>query len=157
MGGVIRVAQRQEDTWQRTFSMERETHYLNTDLEIRSRTPVVHLCEEFTGHCWVLYQTLGDDGNWYVTIETNHIENSSAESDIKTMLAVVPKLSHIARRQWDGCHFRNFNMGFDCGDTWGYPHLLSVDCIRAVAEAGCSISITLYPIREEGDGDETTA
>lgn len=101
--------------------------------------------------CWVLHQTLGADGIWYVTIETNHVETTAAEEDIKMLLAVIPTLSPIARQQWESCHFRDFIIGFDCGDTWAYPHMLSADCIRAVAAAGCSVSVTLYPIREDDD------
>lgn len=136
------------------MSEDRETRYLNSDLDLQSREPLAHLCQEFDSHrCCILNQTLADDGIWYVTIENRWSEHSTAEQDILGLLAIIPTLSPIARQQWESCHFRDFNIGdfnigFDCGDTWAYPHMLSVECVRAIAEAGCSVSVTLYPLRD---------
>lgn len=123
------------------------TRYINTDLVLASKTRHNALCDEFDQKCCVLYQQQGDDGNWYAAIESNRINNLSAADDIQKMLAVVSTLTGDAKRQWDDCHSREFNIGFDCGDTWAYPHSLPGDVVRAIADAGCSLSITLYPIR----------
>ncbi|GIW97274.1 MAG: hypothetical protein KatS3mg111_0607 [Pirellulaceae bacterium] len=131
-------------------AMPGETRYLNTDLVLASKSPLTELCAEFGRKCCVLYHDQGDDGNWYATIESNATDNVSAADDIQKMLSVIPTLSDTATEQWNGCHQRDINIGFDCGETWAYPHSLPPDVVRAVADVRCSLSVTLYPIREDG-------
>ena len=128
------------------------TRYINSDLVLASRNPINNLCDEFDRECCVLYQQQDDDGNWHATIESDTVENITAADDIQKMLSVIPHLAEDARKQWDDCFSREINIGFDCGDTWAYPHSLPNDIVRAIADAGCVLAITLYPIRDQ---DET--
>ena len=56
-------------------------------------------------------------------------------------------LSPIARAEFDACSTREFNIGFDCWDTWSYVHALPSAVVLAVADLGCSLAVTLYPMR----------
>lgn len=124
------------------------TSYLNTDLVLASRHSLADLCEEFDRTCCVLYQQQGDGGDWHVAIESNAIDNVSATDDIRQMMAARETLSSRAVSQWNACHERCFNIGFDCGETWAYQHSLPQNVLGLIADAGCSLTVTLYPIRD---------
>ena len=66
-----------------------------------------------------------------------------------TILTAVDSLSDAAKEQLARCFIRDFNIGFDCWDSWAYNHALPNSVVAAVAHANCSISVTLYPMREE--------
>ncbi len=63
------------------------------------------------------------------------------------MLAAIDKLSAQAKAEFNNCDKRDFNIGFDCWDSWGYNHALPNVILQAIATAGCSLSVTLYPMR----------
>jgi len=130
-------------------TMPNITQYLNSDLVLKSRSPINLLCDVFDRECCVLDQQQGEDGNWYATIESEADENLSAVEDIQKMLSVVLQLAGDTKKQWDDCYSREINIGFDCGNTWAYPHSLPNDIVRMIADAGCELAITLYPIREQ--------
>ena len=128
-----------------------KTRYINSDLVLASKTAIDRLCDAFDHKCCVLYQQQDDDGNWHASIESDRIENISAADDIQKMLEVIPQLGDDAREQWDNCFGREINIGFECGDTWAYPHSLPNSIVREIADAECTLAITLYPIRDEAE------
>ena len=71
----------------------------------------------------------------------------NAAMDIVAILDAIKALSPCARAELTSCYLREFNIGFDCWDTWGYVHVLPPAVVDAVAKAGCSIAVTLYPMR----------
>ena len=122
-----------------------QTCYINTDLELKSTVSLSTLCDELARSCVLLHHNQDEEGNWWATIESSLTEDRTAADDIRVMLAAIPTLTAAAKKQWDDCYFREFDLGFDCGDTWAYHHALSSDIVQAVAEANCSLSIRLYP------------
>ncbi len=131
--------------------LNRLTRYLNTDLVLTSPAALTALSAEFDHSCCVLYEQQDDDGNWHLSVESNATENVAAADDIQKMLSVLAALSPAAKQQWDSCTQRDINIGFDCGDTWAYPHSLPHDALRMIVDAGCTLSLTLYPIRDEDE------
>jgi len=129
--------------------VNRSTRYLNTDLALTSAEPLSALSAEFDQSCCVLYEQQDDAGAWHLSIESDETENVAATDDIQKMLSVLSNLSPAAKQQWDSCNQRDMNIGFDCGDTWAYPHSLPHHVVRMIVDAGCSLSLTLYPIRDE--------
>ncbi|MCA9178807.1 MAG: hypothetical protein KDB14_30300 [Planctomycetales bacterium] len=130
--------------------MASETEYINTDFCLRSATPFDTLQSELDDSCWVLHYVHGDDGQWHSAVECSHEDescNRNAELDIAAILEALEGLSPIAKGELEACHLREFNIGFDCWDTWGYGHTLSNAIIRAIADANCSVAVTLYPMR----------
>jgi hypothetical protein len=126
------------------------TEYANTDFDLKSKTPFDVLNRELDRMCCVLHYTHGDDDNWHSIVESEHDEESSersAEQDILSMLDAIKSLSPAARAELDACWLRAFNIGFHCWDTWAYVHQLPRHVVRAIADAGCSIAVTLYPMR----------
>ena len=129
---------------------EQPTQYCNTDLDLKSASPLDLLGEELEPDCDVLHCAAGDDGNWHMTVESNHSEitaDRNAALDIPAMLDVVSKLSPVAKQQFDACFFRDFNIGISCWDSWGYNHKLPHNVLRSIVDAGCTLSVTLYPMR----------
>ena len=134
--------------------MTGNTHYINSDLVLASKLPIKALCDEFDRKCCVLYQRQDDDGNWHAAIESDTIDNTSAADDIERVLAITRQLSEEARKQWDHCFSREINIGFRCGDTWAFSHSLPTNVVRAIADAGCALAITLYPIRDDDEAED---
>ncbi|UJB70678.1 hypothetical protein HRE53_06315 [Acaryochloris sp. 'Moss Beach'] len=132
--------------------MQQKTQYLNTDLELRSHERLTMLCHEFEKTCCILNHIQADNEHWHATIESNLSGDSCADLAIQAILAVLPQLSAQAKRQWDNCYLREFDLGFECGDTWAYPYALTAESIRLIAEANCSLSVTLYPVLNSSAG-----
>lgn len=129
---------------------DRPTQYSNTDLDLKSESSLELLASELESTCCVLHCAKGDDGNWHMTIESNNDLNtcdSNASIDIPLMLDSISGLTPAAKRQFDACYFRDFNIGVECWDTWGYNHAVPTDLVRRIADAGCSLSFTVYPGR----------
>jgi len=138
---------------------EHPTQYSNTDFVLKSASPIGLFANELRDTCCVLYCTEGDDGNWHMTVEADHDENTcdrEAALDIPAMLNAIANLSADAKLQFDACFFRDFNIGIECWDSWSYNHAIPHDVLRAISDAGCSLSFTLYPMRRP-DGTPRTS
>jgi hypothetical protein len=130
--------------------MSSNTGYANTDFDLTSATPFDTLHQELAQSCWVLHYTHGPDGHWHAIVEASHGEescNCNAEMDISAIISALNTLSPPAKAELDACYFREFNIGFECWDTWAYSHRLSQSIVRTVANANCSLAVTLYPMR----------
>ena len=129
---------------------DRTTQYSNTDLDLKSGSSLELLASELKSSCCVLHCAKGDDDNWHMTVEYDNDLNtcdSNAAIDIPLMLDAIPSLTPAAKQQFDACYFRDFNVGVECWDTWAYNHAVHAETVRAIADAGCSLSFTLYPGR----------
>lgn len=130
--------------------MTTETEYANTDFDLKSELPFETLHRELDTTCCVLHYTHGEDGRWHSILNSRHYDDygtRDAEMDILAMIAAIKALSPTAKSEFDACYLREFNIGFHCWDTWAYVHAVSLDVVRAVADDGCSIAVTLYPMR----------
>lgn len=130
--------------------MASKTEYANTDFDLKSATPFDTLHRELDKTCCVLHYTHGDDGHWHSIVESSHDDescNRNAETDIATIINAIHALSPTAKAELDGCYLREFNIGFHCWATWAYVHALPPAVVRSVADANCSIAVTLYPMR----------
>jgi hypothetical protein len=127
--------------------MEIETEYANTDFELKSSSPFDALAEELSLRCYRLHYTHGEDGNWHAIFESN-ASNCDAATDIQAMVDAIESLSPTARSELNSCYLREFNIGFHCGDSWSYVHTIPAAVVDAVAKVGCSMAVTLYPMRK---------
>ena len=127
-----------------------DTEYANTDFDLKSETQCDSLRRELDETCCVLRYTHGQDGHWHLIVESAHDDENSdrdVATDILSLLDAISALSPAAKAELDACLVREFNIGFHCWDTWSYVHHLSAPVVRAVADADCSIAVTLYPMR----------
>lgn len=128
-----------------------DTEYANTDLDLKSETPFDTLQRELSQTCCVLHYTQDDEGHWHSIVEATHGDHSrdgdAAAIDIVAMLNAITALSATAKAELAMCYMREFNIGFHCGDTWQYAHALPHKIVQSIADAGCSLAVTLYPVR----------
>jgi non-ribosomal peptide synthetase component F len=131
----------------------KDTRYTNTDFDLKSHLPFEFLRDELAASCTLLHYTLGDDGNWHAIVESSypdddHGDNRTASMDIRLILNALARLSDQARSELNNCYMREFNLGFDCWDTWSYLHSLPCDVVRDIADLSCTLAVTLYPMRD---------
>ena len=131
--------------------MASETEYANTDFDLKSATPFDTLQRELDESCCVLHYTHGDDDHWHSIVESSHDDECcehDAKLDIAAIINAINALSPAAKAELAACYLREFNVGFHCWDTWAYVHTLPQAIVRAVADANCSLAVTLYPMRK---------
>ena len=124
-----------------------DTNYANTDLDLLSPVAFDVLNAELSDLCCPLHYAETADGKWSACYEANQLY-SNAPNDIGAILGVIAMLSESAKTQLAACEKRDFNVGFHCWDSWGYNYAFPLDLLTAVANAGFSISVTLYPMRK---------
>ncbi len=124
-----------------------DTNYANTDLDLLSPIAFDVLNGELFDSCCQLHYAETKDGTWWASYEANQL-NSNAPNDIRALLAAIDRLSDSAKTQLAACSKRDFNVGFHCWDSWGYNYSFPMGLLKMVSNAGFSISVTLYPMRE---------
>jgi hypothetical protein len=106
---------------------------------------------EMSDKCSVMHYVHGEDGDWHASFEVKHGEDSRARNagkDILAFIEVIASLSPAAKAEFEACYLREFNVGFECWDSWSYVHRVPAEAVSAAADARCSIAVTLYPTRE---------
>ncbi|MEQ1852611.1 MAG: hypothetical protein ABMA01_13605 [Chthoniobacteraceae bacterium] len=126
--------------------MKRETHYLNTDLDLVAERNLDALTAALRSQgVSPLHNEPRDDGHWYATLETEE-PFDRPEPNITALLTAIETLDQPSRELWSACTSREFNIGYDCGDEpWAFNHALSAPTLARIAALGISLRITLYP------------
>ncbi|MEO6335819.1 MAG: hypothetical protein ABIP71_03235 [Verrucomicrobiota bacterium] len=126
--------------------MKRETHYLNTDLDLVAQQSLKALAAAFeTRGVFPLHVDLRDDQQWYSTLESEE-QFTEPEPNIVALLTAIEALNPQSRNQWAACATREFNIGYDCGDEpWAFNHGLTAPTLARMAALDISLRITLYP------------
>ncbi|PHS00754.1 MAG: hypothetical protein COA78_23665 [Blastopirellula sp.] len=121
--------------------------YLNTDLDLIVDVDPAVLTVELEANDLYVHVTAGEDGLWYLWCED--LKDGDPETNIVNLLNSIGSLSESARKIWESCTKREFDIGYDCGDEpWGFTQGVSADSIKRIADYGISLRITLYPYRE---------
>lgn len=126
--------------------------YCNTDLELMSSHDLTALAAALTLRGVEPLHGVSriDDTSWQTWFETMPTFHTEPEPNIAAMLDAVESLPPELRADWDGCTTRIFNLGYDCGDEpWAFNQSLSAGLLARIAAAGASLTITLYPHRED--------
>jgi len=127
-----------------------DTEYANTDFELKSASSFDTLHRELSSRCCVLHYVHGNDGHYHACFESDHdgeMPESGAERDILLIVDAVKSLSSVAKAEFDACYLREFNIGFHCGDSWAFVHSIQHKAVAAASDIGCSLAVTLYPMR----------
>ena len=125
---------------------------------MKSKSPFDTLHDELSSRCLALHYTRGEDGNYHASYDSDNDGESpelGAEGDILLIVNALNSLSDTAKSELGRCFLREFNIGFECGDSWGYVHSVPQNAIASVADAECSLAVTLYPMRHP-DGKPRT-
>lgn len=123
------------------------TRFINVDLDLASRRDLAPLVEALSTWMVVLHcsrvrrtfrATLELGGRWSVRY-------AAPDKMVSRMVQLVEALPRRLRADWDGATARWFNLGFECGDTRLMNVELKPTTVRAVADIGASIVVSLYP------------
>lgn len=124
--------------------MERETQYLNVDLEITGRRDLRPLVDALAPHAYALHVGF-QKGRHRAALELETMTNKTADTTIRRLAELVRSLPRSARQLWSAAERRDFNIGIQAGPD---PHVfecpVSQAAVEAVASVGGRIVITVY-------------
>lgn len=124
-----------------------EKAFLNVDLEIFSGSNLSPLVSAFRRNVMVLYLAM-EFGKHKAYLELAGYDKTP-DSCIAKFCKLIQKLPPEPRRIWDRAEYRSFDIGFEAPKKgrfyWG---AVSQEAVRAAAEVGARIAITVYgPMR----------
>lgn len=120
--------------------------YINTDLELLSREDISDLIDFLKSNgMYILHNLVNESGKNDAWLELD-LDSNKAQETIRLMIDVLLKMEGKARKQWELCEKKDFNIGFDCGsEPWAFNEELPDTLIKKVAEFNAGIKITIYP------------
>lgn len=121
-----------------------EIEYLNTDLEIESSADLAIIVKEFGEDVQVLFEGKAQQYNM-ATFEADY-HFLGADEAVSHFCLLVENLSPEARKIWDNCVSRVFDVGYRSGDSANcFRTEIRTATVKRVAAIGASIFITIYP------------
>jgi len=125
-----------------------EIRYLNTDLDIESKSDLTRIVEDFAEDVIVLHHE-EMRGYQHASFEIS-AGSSDADGVINSFCLLVEELPKEVREIWNGCVSRVFDIGYESGSSpQNFRSEIRASTIQRVAEIGASVVITIYP--ETGD------
>ena len=127
-----------------------EIRYLNTDLDIESKSDLSRIVEEFGEDVITLHH--GERrGYQHASFEISiAYDNTDADGVINSFCRLVEQMPKEVREIWDGCVSRVFDIGYESGSSpQNFRSEIRASTIKRVAEIGASVVVTIYP--ESGD------
>lgn len=121
-----------------------EPRYLNVDLVIGSQVDLTPIAESFGNDVAVLFN--GRWGEHYRAVFEIAGSHAAANEDISYFCSLIEGLEDQARELWLGAFSREFDVGFESGQQGECAYAtLQSSVIQRLAEAGASVSVTVYP------------
>ena len=125
-----------------------EVKYLNTDLEIESKSDLSKIVEEFGEDVLVLHH--GEISGYQHASFSIAGGSTDADATINYFCTLVESLPGEVREIWDGCCSRVFDVGYESGSSpQNFRSEIRASTIRRVANIGASVAITIYPETRE--------
>lgn len=126
--------------------MKRRILYLNTDLVLIAPHNLAPLADVLAHRgIFALNVLQGEDDSWFAKFETKE-SFLEPEPNIAAMLTAIESLDEPSRSLWVACTFRDFNIGYECGDEpWAFNQQLSAPTLARIAASSASLVITIYP------------
>ena len=123
----------------------KEITFLNIDLDLESKEDLSTLVSEMSARTSVM-RSEWNGTNYCASFETGA---QRAEEIIEEYVSIIDGLTAEGLRLWTGCTKREFDFGYDSGETPDDFHsILSAHSISSLARLRGSIAITIYPIRK---------
>ena len=133
--------------------------FINVDLELESSESVQFLVNELSENTCALYcSDIDEMANLELSIEERNgvyfYDSYDDEKDlvggveihINEFCNLLENLSEESRRIWNKCHRKEFDIGFQCGNTpKSFNTRIRAETIKRCAELGATIEITVYP------------
>src|SRR5580700_2356301 len=120
----------------------RETHFLNVDLDIYSRSDLQPLVDAFGNAVFVLH--VGRFRRTYkAVLEVGRIVKD-ADATIRVFCELIRALPRPAKRLWKEARTRDFSIGIQAGDEPNTKDFaLSADTLKQAARVGAQIVIKI--------------
>ena len=124
-----------------------DVRFLNVDLDVESRGPLDVLVDDLGDDVAVLHHG-GSRGLYEAHFEIPYTGAADVEATIASFCTLLENLSPDAREVWHSCILRQFDIGFESGDTpTCFQAVIHQDSVKRVANLGATIVITIYPRR----------
>ena len=125
-----------------------EIRYLNTDLEIESKSDLSKVVADFGEDVSVLHH--GEMRGYQLACFEIPGTSMDADAVINSFCTLVEEFPKEVREIWDGCCSRVFDVGYECGASpQNFRSEIRASTIQRVADIGGSIAITIYPETQE--------
>jgi hypothetical protein len=125
-----------------------DIHYLNTDLEIESKSDLSRIVEEFGDD--VLVHHHGEIRGYQHAYFSIAGGTTDADSTINSLCTLIEQLPGDVREIWDGCCSRVLDIGYESGATPpSFQSEIRAATIQRVATIGASLVVTIYPVARE--------
>ena len=126
--------------------MQNTAHFLNVDLDIRSKTELAPLLKEF-GRRVALMHCGPIGGRYLLAVETAKTYKNP-DATTHALCALVENLSPFARRLWNAAE-KQFDVGYEWSPGLNASQFsLRPDTLLRVAQLGAGLTVTHY--RENG-------
>src|SRR5262249_53553909 len=124
-------------------AVNRDTEYLNVDLEIASRHDLQPLVDAFGARVLVL-SVRRTKGLYFAGLELAAM-TKTADRTIRRLASLVKSLPPGARRLWRRARSRDLNIGIQAGRNQdAFRCVVGPDAVRAAADIDARIVITVY-------------
>lgn len=124
----------------------KKIEFLNIDLDIESEEDISLIIEEF-GDRVTIHRSELYEGKYYASFSTGFMRENEIIQEYRSL---VEGLTPEAKRVWDSCSKREFDFGYESGETPNNFHSrVSAGSIKSLAKLGGSVAITIYPLKLE--------
>jgi hypothetical protein len=133
-------------------------HFVNIDLELESDESLETLIEELGDGVFTLDRLDERSIGLELSIETrNGMDFYKSYDDTEDLVGgvdihieefckLIENLSSKSKEIWDKCHRKEFDIGFESGNTpKSFRTVIQSETVKRCAEIGASITITVYP------------
>ena len=121
-----------------------EVKYLNTDLEIESKSDLSKIVDDFGDDVLVLHH--GEIRSYQHASFSVAGGSTDANTAIDFFCTLVESLPNEVRKTWDECCSRVFDIGYESGKSpQNFRSQIRASTIQRVANIGASIAVTVYP------------
>jgi hypothetical protein len=126
----------------KTASAE-ETHFLNVDVDLRSKSDLEPLVNALGKKVVALH--VGREGRHYVAHLELARQTRTADSTIRALCSLIRALKGPESRLWKSAVSRDFNIGVQSGThPHSYELALTANTIREASELDARIVFTVY-------------
>jgi hypothetical protein len=134
----------------RGWSKVEPVHFLNVDLEVKSREPLDPLAADLGEEVIALFCGRWDPHTYFASFEVARL-SGDADSIIHWFCVLLAGLDEEARGLWDRALARSFNLGFESGENPRLEVTLRPETVRRVADLNAELVITIYPPAPPGE------
>jgi hypothetical protein len=133
-----------------------DVQYLNTDLEIESKSDLSQIVQEFGED--VLVHHHGEISAYQHASFSIAGGSSDADATINFFCTLVEQLPKDVREIWDGCCSRLFDIGYESGTSaQNFRSEIRAATIQRIAKIGAGVVVTIYPETERPPSGSATS